>query len=90
MNQGASKACRADRRLAGRGGKVPREMKRAWETLTHKERGKIRKHWRMTQKALAAFGDQKHKAHLDRLQASQRSAPDAPATTWPWGEGERK
>lgn len=46
MNEGAARACRVDRRLSGLKPKVPRALKRAWQAMTAKERGKLSRRWR--------------------------------------------
>lgn len=69
MNAGAARACRADRKLSGRTGKIPRDFKRAWAAMTHRERGRLRRHWRAAQHDLAIVGQFKHDL--------KRSAADA-------------
>lgn len=66
MNEGAARACRADRRLSGRTGKVPREMKRAWAAMPSRDRAKLRRKWRGAQRDLAQVGEFKHELQLQK------------------------
>ncbi len=77
MSPAASRACRADRRLGGAGGKVPREFKRAWALMSSKERGRLRRKWRESQRALSALGrmkwEQQHPEVMARIKLAEES-----------------
>lgn len=64
MSPSAARACRADRRVGGAGGKIPRAFKRAWALMTPRERGHLRRKWRMAQVAILAAGERKHQLQL--------------------------
>lgn len=70
MNEGAARACRADRRISKLGGKIPRSMKRAWVRLSHRQKAKLRRHWRAAQHDLGVIGefkqDLQNKKHLEK------------------------
>ncbi len=57
MNEGAARACRADRRLTGRKGKIPRDMKRAWREMSQRDRAKLRRRWRAAQHDIGVIGE---------------------------------
>lgn len=74
MNSGAVKAARADRRVdidagAAIKAKVPRDIKRAWAAMSSKERCKLRRQWRASQRMRGLVGEHKHREHMNALKA---------------------
>lgn len=68
MNQGAARACRADRRVSGQeSSRIPKDVKRLWARLDHRTRGRLRRQWAHAQAERRALGDFKHAQHLDQL-----------------------
>lgn len=63
MNAGATRAARSDRRLGGQGvDDVPREFKRTWARLNHKEKAKLRRQWNVSQIITATQGAIKNRS----------------------------
>lgn len=73
MNRAAARAARADRRLSGLTAKVPREFKRIWAEMSHKERGRLGRVFRAAQVVRSEVG-------RDR-QASNAAIASATVTT---------
>ena len=61
MNKGAARAARSDRKLSGVKDDVgvPKEFKKLWAALSHKQKGKLRKQFRIAQKVLSLHGQKK-------------------------------
>lgn len=64
MNAGASRAARSDVRLGGGTTGVPREFKRAWARLSHKEKAKLRRQWNVSQIITATQGAIKNRSSV--------------------------
>lgn len=76
MNAGAAKACRSDRRLSGRTGKVPREMKRAWAEMSQADRARLHLRWKKAQRDLGEVGRFKQSVRLS-AEAKDKETADA-------------